>query len=93
MKRKHIYSSILIIFMTTRTFLRHFWPEILKKSSFGMIFFKRNFWARGWSVVGIYGVLPESRRFKLSTGGSLGPNQPFYNEKFQSENGLFLDEK
>jgi hypothetical protein len=22
----------------------------------GMIFFKRDFWARGWSVVGIYGV-------------------------------------
>jgi hypothetical protein len=37
-KKKHIYSSILITFVTTRTFLRHFWLEILKKSPFGMIF-------------------------------------------------------
>jgi hypothetical protein len=57
-----------------------------------MIFFKRNFWARGWSVVGINGVLPESRKYKFSNGGSLGPNDPQNKKKLAFENGLFLDE-
>ncbi len=33
--------------------------------------------------------LPESRKFKLSNGGSLGPNKLFYSEKFESEIRLF----
>ncbi len=82
MKMKHIYSNVLVIFIISQPYLRHIW----KRSPFGMIFFKRDFWARVWSVVGIYGVQPGSRRFKHSIGGSLGANQPFYSGKFETEN-------
>ncbi len=58
-----------------------------------MIHFKRDFGARGWSVVGIYGVQPESRRYKLSNGGSLEPKGSQNKEKFAFENGLFFRRK
>ncbi len=51
MIRKHIHINNLIISIISiirpRLFLRHFWPKILKKSLFDMIFFNRDFWPRG----------------------------------------------
>jgi hypothetical protein len=57
------------------------------------MYFKCDFWAKGSSVVGINGVWPESRRFKLFNDGSFGPNDPQNNEKWSSENGHFFKEK
>jgi hypothetical protein len=47
-----------------------------------VIFFKRDFWAKGWSIPLLMGFSP------FSIGDSLAPNQPFYSEKLESENGL-----
>ncbi len=55
--------------------------------------FDRNFWANRSSVVGVNGVQPESRTFKLSNGGSLGPNDPYYSEKLASKNWYFSKQK
>ncbi len=58
-----------------------------------MKFFDRNFWANGSSVVWVYGVQPDLRTFKLSNGGSLGTNDPYYSEKLSSKNGHFSKRK
>jgi hypothetical protein len=68
-------------------------PNIEKTSIFDMKFFDRNFWANGSSVVWVYGVWLESRMFKLSNGGSLAPNDPYYSEKLASKNGCFSKRK
>ncbi len=52
--------------------------------------FDRNFWANGSSVAEVNGVQPESRTFKLSNGGSLGP---YYSEKLASKNEHFSKRK
>jgi hypothetical protein len=68
-------------------------PNIEKTSIFDMKLFDRNFWANGSSVVWVYGVCPESRMIKLSNGGNLAPNDPYYNEKLASKNGHFSKRK
>ncbi len=47
MKWKHIYNDIRIYFCIYLYFDR---PEILKKCPFGIIFFKRDFWAKALSI-------------------------------------------
>ncbi len=64
-----------------------------KTSIFDMKVFDRNFWANGSSDVWVYGVWLESRMFKLSNGGSLGPNDPYYSEKLASKNECFSKRK
>jgi hypothetical protein len=80
-----------MVFVVIWQFQKFYLLKICKKLLFDMIFLKRNFRARGWSVVGTNGIQPESRRFRLSNGGSLEPNDPQNNEKLTSENGPFLD--
>jgi hypothetical protein len=47
----HTYGHFKIVFVTVLLFLRY-----LKTSHFDMVFFNRDFWANGSSVVGVYGA-------------------------------------
>jgi hypothetical protein len=57
-----------------------------------MVHFRRDFWARRWSVTSLNYVYTESRRFIFSNGGGLGSKSAFFFEILAVENGLFLNE-
>jgi hypothetical protein len=56
MKRKHIYSNVLIIFITTRLFLRHLLTLDMEKVSIRHDLFQAGFLGQGWSVPHIHGA-------------------------------------
>jgi hypothetical protein len=66
MIRKCICNNLNKNFALICTFLISLMIQYLKKTShFGMIIFRRNFWAKGWSVVGIYSQNIEDSSFSL----------------------------
>jgi hypothetical protein len=67
-----------------------FYSHLQNSTTAGDILAKLGMVVRNKMLASYQGV---SINYKLSTGGSLGPNRPFYDEKFEFENGLFSDEK
>jgi hypothetical protein len=66
MIKKRIHTNLNNIFASICIFFKAFVILKLKKTSLlDMILFKRNFWTRGWSVVGIYSRKVEGSSFPM----------------------------